>query len=177
MNDVQREMFSIMDKFRRLDFQSKILDIPKGEFRVLAVIMMLSGKFKDSCNGSVQCKGHPHFVAKLSNTDEITVGDISNALNISKPQLSKLLNQTDEKGYTTRSVSKKDKRVTYVTITDFGIDKVQNQMKKMEEFSNNAMERFGEENSKEMLRLFNKLYLIFEEEIKENIEKRGKADD
>ena len=76
-----------------------------------------------------------------------------------------------------KSVSKKDKRVTYVTITDFGIDKVQNQMKKMEEFSNNAMERFGEENSKEMLRLFNKLYLIFEEEIKENIEKRGKADD
>ena len=40
MNDVQRQMFSIMDKFRRLDFQSKILDIPKGEFRVLAVIMV-----------------------------------------------------------------------------------------------------------------------------------------
>lgn len=177
MNDIQRQMFSIMDKFRRLDFQSKILDIPKGEFKVLAVIMMLSGKFETHDNSPAHCKEHPHFVAKLSDPDEITVGDISNALNISKPQLSKLLNQTDEKGYTIRSVSKKDKRVTYVTITDLGIDKVENQKKKMEEFSNNAMERFGDEDSKEMLRLFNKLYLIFEEEIKENIEKRGKADD
>ena len=45
-------------------------------------------------------------------------------------------------------------------------------MKKMEEFSNNAMERFGEENSKEMLRLFNKLYSIFEEEINENYKEK-----
>lgn len=175
MNDIQKQMFSIMDKFRRLDFQSKIIDIPKGEFKVLAVIMMLSGKFDSKEHEKSPCKNPPHFIEKLSNPpnpDEITAGDISSALNISKPQLSKLLNQTDEKGYTTRSVSKKDKRVTYVAITDSGIEKVQHEMKKMEEFSNRSMAKLGEEDAKEMLRLFNKLYSIFEEEINENYKEK-----
>lgn len=167
MNEMQKELLNRMDKFRKLDFQSKVLDISKGEFGVLGVIMLLNKEYNNSpfdCDENIE---------NMENLREVTVGDIANRMNISKPQLSKLLNHTDEKGYTKRKVCEKDKRVTYVSITEEGRIKATEEMKKMEVFSDKVLKKLGEEDALELARLFDKMYNILEEEIRDYVEKRG----
>lgn len=163
MNEMQKELLKRMDKFRKLDFQSKVLDISKGEFGVLGVIILLN---KENNNLSFDCK-------KKDTLQPVTVKDIANRMNISKPQLSKLLNHTDEKGYTKRTICEKDKRVTYVSITEKGRTKASEEMKKMDAFSNKVLEKLGDEDALELARLFDKMYNILEEEISEYEKKRG----
>lgn len=94
--------------------------------------------------------------------------DLTNVLCITKPATSKMLNLLEEKQYIERSSNKNDRRVVYVKITKDGDEFLKNQNKKFENLTCQLIEKMGEEDIDNLIRLFGKLYDAIEELQKEN---------
>ncbi len=61
------------------------------------------------------------MIEKLSKEKKgVRVSDISDALELQKPGVTRTLNEMEEKGYIAKSTSSSDLRVTYLEITDKG---------------------------------------------------------
>lgn len=100
----------------------------------------------------------------LENEDSIGVktSDIGNCLFMKKPATSKMLNILEDKGYINRFSNKRDRRVTYVDLTDKGVDLLEKHHEQMIECTNQIIEKMGKEDVEELIRLLNKLSDIIE---------------
>ena len=76
-----------------------------------------------------------------------------------------MLKRLEEEGLIGRKVAKEDRRNTYVFLTRHGNQVLEELKRKMEQHYCRVMERFGKENMEELIRLFNELVNIMEEEI------------
>ncbi len=61
-----------------------------------------------------------HSVTTVIPETGVNVSVLANCLEVSMPQVSRLLNSMENKGYIARSMNHKDRRVIYVKITDKG---------------------------------------------------------
>ncbi|MGL5695342.1 MAG: MarR family winged helix-turn-helix transcriptional regulator [Peptostreptococcaceae bacterium] len=113
----------------------------------------------------------------LKNNDEtdeykdkgIKASELSKCLMIAKPAISKVINALEEKGYVERIADKSDRRVVYINITEAGISILDEENKRFEMFTKRVVEKMGEEDTDEMIRLFKKMYdSIIEIEKEEN---------
>lgn len=89
--------------------------------------------------------------------------ELTKNLCITKPATSKMLNVLEDKGYIERTSSKCDRRVVYVRLTKEGEEFLEEENKKFENFTYRVMEKMGEEDTENLIRLFRKLYNIIEE--------------
>ena len=80
-----------------------------------------------------------------------------------KPTTSKMLNNLEDKGYINRLSDKKDRRVTYIDLTQKGVDLLQKHHRSMINYTNEVINRLGEEDTKTLVKLLNKLCNIIED--------------
>lgn len=94
--------------------------------------------------------------------------DLTKILCITKPATSKMLNALEENGYIERCSNKNDRRVVYVRVTDEGKECLEEEIKKFNNFICKVIEKMGEDDTDNLIRLLGKLYDVIEEMQSEN---------
>ena len=90
------------------------------------------------------------------------ITDLSVAAEMSKPAVSQMLNSLEKKGLIERIMTKTDRRVVYVKLTDSGKTQLEKIAQKMDELMDQIVEELGKEDTAELARLLDKLYIILE---------------
>lgn len=103
------------------------------------------------------------MISENGSYGSICMSDIQNELFITKPAVSQILNTLEDKGFIIREINKNDRRKIVLTLTPKGAGF----WEKMREYTDNIIiqiiSRFGEENMKQLLKLFNHFADISEE--------------
>jgi DNA-binding MarR family transcriptional regulator len=97
---------------------------------------------------------------------KVFVSDLQKMHNITKPAISQMLNGLEHKGYISREMDKDDRRKVSVTLTDKGKAMLEETKKFADKTLDETIERFGEDNIRQLISLFNRLIDI-SNEIKE----------
>ncbi|MFV0343157.1 MAG: MarR family winged helix-turn-helix transcriptional regulator [Anaerocolumna sp.] len=97
----------------------------------------------------------------------IRVSELSEHLRSTMPATSKMLKNLEDKGYIYRITDKKDRRVVYINLTDSGIGIIKNAFSNMHELSMKALNRLGEKDAKDLLRILTKFYEAVDTELYE----------
>ena len=95
---------------------------------------------------------------KEYSTKGVKASDLSKFLSVTKPAVSKLINILEEKGFVNRIADKSDRRVVYINITKDGEQILAEETKMFNEFTQRIVEKMGEKDTDEMIRLFKKMY-------------------
>jgi len=96
--------------------------------------------------------------------DGITVTNIAHKLNATMAATSKMLRSVEEKGYVERTLDDSDRRVVYIGITEKGADVIANAKNLMDDRVDRIIEKVGEEDAAEFLRILRKIASILQEE-------------
>ena len=97
--------------------------------------------------------------------EEITLGDLIKCTDMTMSAASKKISILEKKGYVTRQVSKKDKRNINIMLTDMGRDICEEDKRKKHEWVTRVLNKLGEDDSRQMFGLVNKLFDIIESEV------------
>lgn len=150
-----KELFEIMGNFHKLTHQAKpIGKISKGEFIMLCSIIDYISQNERRDNKETGDNKEPG----------VRVTELSNMLKASKPATSKMLNSMEEKNYIIRITDKKDRRMVYVNLTEKGNMVFEETKQSFSQYTKHLLNELGEEDTKELIRIFKKLYQIFSEE-------------
>jgi len=133
------KIFRVMQKFQRIGLNTKIGEIPRSE------IMMLK------------------MIKKISDTNGVTISTLSEFLEISKSAVSQMINALEDKGFVERITTKNDRRLVYVRLTANGEQCMAKQSQTLLKGMTEIFAKMGEEDTEDLLRLLNKLYLIVSE--------------
>lgn len=118
-------------------------NISRGEFFMLHKISSL-----------IQGAGEEKPGAKIT--------DLSVAAEMSKPAVSQMLNSLEGKGMIERVMTKSDRRVVYVRLTDDGKAQLEMAAKRFDHLMDGLVEKLGQEDTAELARIFDKLHNILE---------------
>ncbi|MCL2832839.1 MAG: MarR family transcriptional regulator [Treponema sp.] len=102
------------------------------------------------------------FILKKLEEDG-NVNGICEMLHITKPAVTYILNSLEKEGYITRSIDISDRRRIEIKLTGRGRELIKIHIQSFEIFMNEVLTRFGENNSRTFIRLFNRLADIIEE--------------
>lgn len=91
------------------------------------------------------------------NTLGIKVSSITKDLDIPKPTTSKMLNSLEERGFILRKIDRSDRRVTYISITEEGYAYIKKMRTIRNQYINDLMNKLGEHDAKELIRIIDKL--------------------
>lgn len=100
------------------------------------------------------------FIAKYKDThknDFLLPSDISKNLNMSSPRISSILNTLEKKEFIKRDFSTIDRRKVYISITNSGYKYVQEISNKTIEVLSSLIDKLGENDTKELIRILNRL--------------------
>lgn len=147
--ELSKEFIEIMGKIRKLNYQFKpTLKMPHGEFIMLCTIdQMMNNKNR---------KGYSELGVKVS--------ELSHGLDASRPATSKMLNNIEDKQYIVRVADKVDRRVVYIHLTEKGSAILKQHSNDMEVFIQDIVNKVGESDTLELIRIFNNLYEILAKE-------------
>ena len=93
----------------------------------------------------------------------VKVSDISDALNLPRPGVTRTIKEMEEKGYLQKLASQDDGRVTYITITEAGKELHQKYDAQYFEMLAPYMDVISEEEAENMIRTIDKFYQIMRE--------------
>lgn len=136
----------IMDRLGKVSMSMLLGDLTRNEFIALNVIHGYAKEHKE-------VKG-------------IYVSGLAAAMNSSAPAISRLLRTLEERGLIERSVDRKDRRNTFVSMTDSGERIRKEGMNRLGKVFVNVIHRMGNESMEVMLRMFEEFARILEEEAK-----------
>lgn len=88
------------------------------------------------------------------------ISDLSAATEMSKPGVSQMLNTLEDKGLIERVMTKSDRRVVYVRLTEQGKEKLGETARQMSLLMGRIVEELGPEDTAELTRLIQKLNQI-----------------
>lgn len=83
-------------------------------------------------------------------------GEIARAVGVSTARVAAFLNAAENKGYIKRQKVEGDRRKIHVILTDVGFEKVQGEHKKMQERMMLFLEKLGEENTENLIKIMRK---------------------
>ncbi|MBO5459397.1 MAG: winged helix DNA-binding protein, partial [Lachnospira sp.] len=89
---------------------------------------------------------------------QVKVSMLVEELNVNSTAVSRSLKILEEKGYIERIVSKKDRRITYVKLTDAGAEELMKAEKKMDEFAEAVLSNLEEGSLAQLTEIMNQLY-------------------
>lgn len=112
------------------------------------------------------------YMDRSTGNTGMSVSDLTSCLEISMPQVSRMLKALEEKGYIHRIVNDEDRRSTYVTITDIGRLKRKCAMDEFDEYMKNVIDRMGENKIREMIGIMNELIGVMKDE-QQKLKKKG----
>lgn len=90
----------------------------------------------------------------------VYVSDLQEKMQLSKPAVSQMLNSLEQKNLIKREINKTDRRKIEVSITDEGINALNKADEHFKSFINEITKRLGEDNTKQLLFLIEKLETI-----------------
>lgn len=146
MSEILEEFFGIGNRFGKMRYEVLFHDISRREYEMLVVIS--------------------RYMEENEGTKGIYISRLANLLHVSSPAVSRMAGMLEDKGYIQRDVDKEDRRNTYVYMTLLGFSKKADTELVMQDILKKVILRMGEKNIQEMLRLWNQLANIMEEEIK-----------
>ncbi len=91
------------------------------------------------------------------------ITDLSIAAEMSKPAVSQMLNSLENKDMIERVTTKSDRRVVYVRLTDNGKAQLDMAGKRFGRLMEEIVEKLGQEDTAELVRIFDKLNGILED--------------
>lgn len=142
-NDKSKELLSVITQINKLAHNRfRKRNMSNREFMLLKTIKYL--KSSES--------------TKEYSSKGVKASDLSKFLSVTKPAVSKLINILEEKGFVNRIADKSDRRVVYINITKEGEQILAEETKMFKEFTQRIVEKMGEEDTDEMIRLFKKMY-------------------
>ncbi len=156
MSDYQEEsseLFQALLRFRRN--KSDLRTMGKLCLSEMEVFGIIKGLFEEE-DGAVPLR----------------MSEISKKAGLSKPALSQIVNKLEDKGLVERTFSKEDRRATYLRCTDLGLVVYDRERERMSETLNNIVREMGVADSKELIRLLNRLGDI----IKENFDAKEQGE-
>ncbi len=108
-----------------------------------------------------------HLVEKEQNNPGAKISKLSKATDMSKPAVSQMLNSLENKGFIERILTKEDRRVVYVNLTEKGTKVLKKAHTEMDNLLRQMLEELGPEDTAELTRIADKLFKILEK-IKKN---------
>lgn len=145
-NKLQRELFQSILRIKKAMSRPLALgSLPKGTFVVLYAILE-NGKKLDFVHDE-----------KLVG---ITVSDLSDILQVSRPAISRTINELENKGFVKRVSTKSDRRLVYVCIAPSGEAALHTAWKRANEGLNAVIEQMGEQDVRELIRILDKLHSV-----------------
>lgn len=170
-SEQQKRFFTLMNRFGKQKFRFRLRQVSQGEFMMLGAIwhetmgkQELEDPIQERLRKECQMQGVP-------------VSGLTRHLGGSKSATSKMLHGLEEKGYIERILSKRDKRQIYITLTEQGKEMLKRVQGKMDESAKRVIERFGEEDTEQLLMLLEKFLVIVEEEIEVIVDNAERNDD
>lgn len=145
--DVEKRTVRLLQVFQRvhrIHFFKKV-EMSKGEFITLNILADYH-------------KEHP-------DEEGVYVSYIAKKQCVANSQVSRMLKGLEEEGLIGRKIAKKDRRNTYVFLTNRGNQVLEDMKQSMEQHYCRVMERFGEKNMEELIRLCSEMADIMEEEM------------
>ena len=88
---------------------------------------------------------------KQKNMNYITPTELSEAMGVTKPAISKMLNVLENKGYIVRQQDPKDRRAVYVTLTEKGQTVREESMKVMKDGLDQIIRQMGNETTDRLI--------------------------
>ena len=130
------ELFQLMKRFPRPNMAlSARKDMTRSEYELLGMLVMgLEGAQK-----------------------ALSIGEISNVLQITPAGVTHLINPLEEKGLIERLKDPSDRRVVLIGITDTGISVAEELMAEVQEKLNGLINFLGEDDSRKLIELMNKV--------------------
>ena len=139
------DMIQAAHRFHKLKMDGMWRHISQNEFMMLEVI----GHYKD----------------EYPDKTGIYVTELAGRLHVSKPAASKMLKTLEEKGYVERQVDTRDRRNTYVALTEEGFKEQKKMEQHMQGFLEKVVRRMGEENFREFTSQMNRMVDSIQEEM------------
>ena len=142
---LEREFEHVMCRFRRMDYSVLHPGVGNMEFAVLEMIHKLSAQH-DAIYGAA-------------------ISDLQKKMEILPSALSRLLRGMEEKGLCVRSIDPKDRRSSYVSLTETGQERRDQGHCIMEVFAQRVVERMGEGRFRELIKQWERFGDVLETEI------------
>ncbi len=121
-----------------------VTECPRSEYKMLGVIHKELEKQK----------------SEQSDLPGVPISNLSKVLLHSKPATSRILNTLEEKNCIVRIPSKMDRRTVYVNLTETGKNIHAKMVEQTNHYTNQILLQLGPKDTKELLRLMDRLYDI-----------------
>jgi DNA-binding MarR family transcriptional regulator len=105
---------------------------------------------------------------KKSNKSEMKVSEISKRLHVKAPTVTQLVNELEEKGLVERITRTSDRRAVWIKVTDAGEKVIEKAEKEIHETYTGLIDFLGEDESKTLIELMNKVYSYFLEKMEKD---------
>lgn len=153
MNKEISRLFECAGRFKKLNIQSMMPEIPRIELHVL--------------------KGIEHCV-ESNQGEKVKVSYVVEQTKMPAPAVSRALRAIEEKDFIIRTVDPKDRRNTFVEVTPKGMSILKEVNDTMRDFGDAVFERLGEENIRALTGAFEKMLEIAEEEVEKRLYNKSK---
>lgn len=135
-------MFRVMDRMRRAWMEiTPMQRMSKSQFNTLMALRQFE---------------------KQGQNESVTLSALSNQLGQSMPAVSQRISKLEAAGYVQRSPDPKDKRTTWICLTDSGDRLLKDSCAQMVQKLESIMEQMGQEDTETMFRVLDKLVGIME---------------
>lgn len=148
MSELYTEFFTTLTMFRKLRFGDMLADMTKNDGMTLMAIAHF-----EELNGGV-----------------LTVSELAERIHAKSSAVSRTLKSLEDAGLVERTVNKNDRRNTYVTLTEKGMDRRNEVSREMDDFGQAVFRQMGEEDMQKLNAYLKELYEI----TKCEIEKRSR---
>ena len=139
-----KKHFDVMHKLKLLNFAASLKIMPQSEIYILNETMNYS-------------KTH---------SSDISVSELAQRHCVSTPAISRTLRKLEKKGYAKRVTSEKDRRNTYVTITENGKAALSADLKVMTAFMSRVLSHLNATEIDQYFSLSDKIYSAISEEVR-----------
>lgn len=144
MQFYENKIFEMARRFNQLNVVERMGVMSKSEGIVLQVIIDIS-------EGEEGCR----------------VSDIAKALEVSAPAISRTLKKLREKEFIGSVINEKDRRNTYITVTELGKTSLERDLSKMNSLMEAVKKDLTEEELTEFRRIYDKIYESFKKRLDE----------
>ena len=112
----------------------------------------------------------------LSNTDlpspgkkrYIKAAELSDMLELSRPSITRILNELERRGFITRNIDKEDRRSINIELTEAGIEALEKANRKILSIAERLVEALGDSDTDKLIELIHKLTGIYKEMLDRN---------
>ena len=114
-------------------------------------------------------------IAEQKETENVLYGELEHKLAVSKPALSQMFRSMEKSGYVVREIDPGDYRKVLFTLTPKGKELLCGMRGQLDRMLDETITRFGEDNTRQLITLFNGFADVFEQTANELFAK-GESD-